>query len=323
MAALLETVVLVLLEVVLLETVLLETPPDHNEAIHRPLAWLGLWGRLLHVLLFLVGLWLFFLPWICPDSSRTVAAAPPGSRAVPLGSRYDGGTAMFSDALTWLEYYQREARRAGPAANTVAGRESGGVAGHAVDLSRGILQMEEGFARRETLEAQDLEAIEARLHSALDEARYFEDAGPLWLCRLACIPCGPVTDTLPCPAHPVAIARREAEAVAEVLSSMTYAHLELLKQHEDVQAGGLEPARDDVCLVSERFHAPGPDGGHRGQQMMSGLWDLGSAAFGVCQLTNREMERGKQFRQEQLWSFMHHLSRANARASPGATSMLE
>lgn len=220
---------------------------------------------------------------------------------------------MFSDALTWLDYYQREATRAGPAANTVAGRESGGLVGHAADLSSGVLRMEEGFARRETLVAQDLEALEARLYSARDEARYFEDTEQLWLCRLACIACGSVTDTQPCPAHPVVIARREAEAVAEVLSSIIYAHLELLKQHEDVQTGGLEPARDKVCLVSERFRAANPNRGGRGQHKLSGPSDLGSAAFGVCQLTNREMERGKQFRQEQLWNFMHRLSRVNAR----------
>lgn len=210
---------------------------------------------------------------------------------------------MLTDALLWLGYLKGQAAPDGPAAIVLTYEESATIAEYIADLSRGVVEIGEVFTQGDMFEAQELDTLEARLYRARDEARYFEDA--MWprLGCLYCLPCGFLPLTLPCPGHPVSIARREAESVTRVLMVIASAHWEVLKQHEDVQAEGLDGAHDVVCLVSKDFPAIDTDEA-RGQPGVVRLLDLGSAAFAVCRLTGREKERGEQFREHQLWDFM-------------------
>ncbi|KAH8768361.1 hypothetical protein F5883DRAFT_554437 [Diaporthe sp. PMI_573] len=171
--------------------------------------------------------------------------------------------------------------------------------------------MEEGFARADMTEALELDALEARLYRARDEARYFEDSTWPWLGRLACLPCGFFPLTLPCPSHPIAIARREVEAVRKVFSSLRVVNLKVLEQHKHVQQKGLDGAQKNVCKLSETLSEDKPNVAP-GQQGMLQL-DLGSAAFGVCELTSRDQTRAEQFRKQQLWSFTLELYQEEGR----------
>lgn len=264
----------------------------------------GAWRALLLAALTLAALlWPLWLPLTCPVYMDQ-AFFPPARAASPR-ARYDGGTAMFTNALRWLGYYQGEAGIGGPSDTILTRRESATIAEYTEDLASGVLGMEDAFASGNMFEARELDALEARLYRARDEVSYFADATWPRLARLACLPCGYFPLTLSCPSHPIDIARREVEAVTKVLLLIDRKHWGVLKRHEGVQAEALDPAHDGVCRVSERFSNVNPKGGSL--RRMRRLLDFQSAAFGVCSLTWREQDKAIRFREREAYVFKDEL----------------
>lgn len=243
--------------------------------------------------------WLLSLPLTCP--MYVDEAACPRPRAASPRARHDGGTAMFASALGWANYYQRAAGQGDPTDTILTRKESDAIAKDTDRLASGASEMEDAFTRSDKFEAEELDALEARLYRARDDVQYFADAKWPRLAGLACLPCGYFPLTLPCPSHPVAVVRREAEAVAKVLFLIDKRHWRVLKQHEDVQAGALDPTRDGVCGVSDRLSNVNVNRG--GQRGMRRLLDFRSAAFGVCSLTSREQDEARRFRERGAYAF--------------------
>lgn len=253
----------------------------------------------LAVLMLAALLWFLSLPLTCPTYMDQ--AASPRPRAASPRARYEGGTAMFTSALRWLGYYQGEAGLGGPADTLLTRRESTTIADNTNNLASGVSDMEDAFSSGDMFEAQELDALEVRLYRARDDVQYFADVNWPRLARLACLPCGYFLLMLPCPSHPVALVRGEAEAVKKVLLLIDKRHWRVLKQHEGIQAGALDPAHDGVCGVSDKLgNVNLARGGQRG---MRRLLDLRSVAFGVCSLTSREQDEARRFREREAYMF--------------------
>jgi hypothetical protein len=180
-----------------------------------------------------------------------------------------------------------------------------GIAQRTAQLETDAAALEGKFDSVDLQEATTIRYLEASLSCELDEARYYSGAMWYWPLHLACAPCGHLPWTLPCPDHPITIARRKAREAIRLLFELVKAHDNLQIEHRNLEDSRLIPARDGVCdfrrLYTGDYTAQGRgQAGSGGQDTNPGLRDLLSAAYGMCSLTELQIQKAIEFRDQQM-----------------------
>lgn len=264
---------------------------------------LRLRGRATIILALVALLWLLSAPVVCPRTDNHVQAGQR-SHDGPAG-RYKGPTVMFARSVGYLRFFERRRSRGTHTHNSDAIMAASGIEQKTAELETGEAALKGKFESVDLLEANAIRYLEASLSRGRDEAAYYSSAVWYWPLRLACSSCGYMPWTLPCPDHPVTIARREAREAIGLLLKLGNNHEDLRDQHRDLQDNQLKPGYHGVCNIKDFYTGAGTArGGEQvgsgGQATDSGLRDFLSMANGMCVTTGAQLQKGVDFREQQM-----------------------
>lgn len=242
---------------------------------------------------------------ICPNAESLGSTSSSTAQPILSKDQFKGATDMYGDALTWLQYIQGQSVLGKPAAAMFSGWSSteNGILDAVMDhLAAHTLHMDKQYDKLADFEYNSLGDLQNSLHRILDEARFFEGIGWPRLCRPACFACGYTANTRPCPDHPVVVAYRETRDMRETLVAIQLTHSRMMNHQHDVfdqilgigrrhicNAGNSDPRAFRARLQQLFRFPPGPESEER-------LLDFQAAAYGICDLTGRELTRASEFR---------------------------